>query len=395
MSGSNICYQQPAALVNVTSPSSLIVSNVTLASGSWEIYVQTSAGQSARSAAFLIQRVTGNSLDDYPYKTATINTVDPYGFFYRECTSFLAYRMNRDAGTTDPAHPSFTDTMGGHRWGNAGNWGSNAVALGYSVDASPTVGSIAQWNSDECPGCTVGHVAYVEAVHSDGSIDVSEYNYANDHAYGFRSTVRTAKRFIHIKASGMVSTFSGSPSSGQQLTTTFSYSGSGLTPNGTIQQWFQGPNGTSSATIQANGSGNVNWTYVYKCTDTPGTWYTWIVDPVKNYTSPKVTNTVSANPSCTPGSFSGSPSSGQQLTTTFSYSGSGLTPNGTIQQWFQGPSRTSSATIQANGSGNVSWTYVYKCTDTPGTWYTWIVDPVKGYTSSQVVNNVSKSPSCP
>ena len=189
--------------------------------------------------------------------------------------------------------------------------------------------------------------------------------------------------------------FSGGPSSGQQLTTTFSYSGSGLTPNGTIQQWFQGPSGTSSATIQANASGQVSWTYVYKCTDTPGTWNTWIVDSVKGYTSVHVVNTVSANPSCTPGSFSGGPSSGQQLTTTFSYSGSGLTPNGTIQQWFQGPSGTSSATIQANASGNVSWTYVYKCTDTPGTWNTWIVDSVKGYTSVHVVNTVSKHPSCP
>jgi hypothetical protein len=138
----------------------------------------------------------------------------------------------------------------------------------------------------------------------------------------------------------------------------------------------------------------VSWTYVYKCTDTPGLWYNWIVDSVKGYTSTKVTNQVSANPSCTPGSFTTSPSSGQQLTTTFSYSGSGLTPNGTIQQWFQGPSGTTSASIQANSSGNVSWTYVYKCTDTPGLWYNWIVDSVKGYTSTKVTNQVSANPSC-
>ena len=69
-------------------------------------------------------------------------------------------------------------------------------------------------------------------------------------------------------------TFTGSPSSGQQLTTTFSYSGTGLTPNASIQQHFQGPSGSSSGTIQSNGSGQVSWTYVYKCSDTPGTWYT-------------------------------------------------------------------------------------------------------------------------
>ncbi|MCX6620022.1 MAG: hypothetical protein NTY38_02875, partial [Acidobacteria bacterium] len=136
--------------------------------------------------------------------------------------------------------------------------------------------------------------------------------------------------------------------------------------------------------------------YVHKCTDAPGTWYIWIVDPVKGYTSTKVSNVVSANSSCTPGSFSGGPASGQHLTTIFNYSGSGLTPNGSIQQWFQAPSgSTSSASIQANSSGNVSWTYIYKCTDAPGTWYTWIVDPVKGYTSTKVSNVVSRHSSCP
>src|SRR5207244_1304506 len=107
-----------------------------------------------------------------------------------------------------------------------------------------------------------------------------------------------------------------------------------------------------------------------KCTGEPGTWFTWIVDAGKGYTSTKVSNVVSANPSWTPGSFTGGPASGQQLTTTFNYSGSGLTANGTIQQWFQAPNgSTSSASIQADSNGNVSWTYIYKCTDTPGTWF--------------------------
>src|SRR5205085_2900718 len=114
--------------------------------------------------------------------------------------------------------------------------------------------------------------------------------------------------------------------------------------------------GTSNATIQSNGSGQVSWTYIYKCIDAPGNWYTWIVDPAKNYTSPQVLNVVSANPSCAAApAFTGSPSSGQQLATSFSYSGTGLTANATIQQWFQGPDGTTNATIQSNSSGNVNW----------------------------------------
>jgi hypothetical protein len=55
VNGTNTCYQQPAAGVNVNGSTSLSVSNVSLGSGSWQIYVQTSAGQSARSTAFTVQ----------------------------------------------------------------------------------------------------------------------------------------------------------------------------------------------------------------------------------------------------------------------------------------------------------------------------------------------------
>jgi len=199
---------------------------------------------------------------------------------------------------------------------------------------------------------------------------------------------------VSANSSCSAPTFTGTPSSGQQLTTTFSYSGTGWTPNTTIQQKFQAPNGAvTGGTIQSDGSGNVSWTYVYKCTDAPGLWYTWVVDPIKGESS-KVTNNVSANPTCTPATFSGSPSSGQQLTTTFSYSGAGWTPNTAIQQKFQAPNgAVTGGTIQSNGGGNFSWTYVYKCTDAPGTWYTWIVDPLKGE-STKVTNIVSSNPSC-
>ncbi|MCC6363105.1 MAG: hypothetical protein IT165_06240 [Bryobacterales bacterium] len=191
-------------------------------------------------------------------------------------------------------------------------------------------------------------------------------------------------------------TFSTNPSSGQQLTTVFSYSGSGLTPNGQIQQWFQAPNGSlQSFLVNANSSGQLSWTYVYKCTDAIGTWQNWIVDVSKNWTSPHLPNTVTAHPNCTTPAFTGSPTSGQQLTTTFTYSGTGLTPNGTIQQKFQAPNggvQTFTATADVNG--NLNWTYVYKCTDAVGTWQNWIVDLGRNWTSPQVPNTVTAHPSC-
>ena len=60
----------------------------------------------------------------------------------------------------------------GSTWGNANNWASAAAASGYTVNNSPSQGSILQSSTG-----AMGHVAYVESVNSDGSIRVSEMNY--------------------------------------------------------------------------------------------------------------------------------------------------------------------------------------------------------------------------
>jgi hypothetical protein len=54
-SGTSTCYQQPAAGVSVSGSTSLVVSNVVLSSGTWQFYVKTSAGQSARSTTFTVR----------------------------------------------------------------------------------------------------------------------------------------------------------------------------------------------------------------------------------------------------------------------------------------------------------------------------------------------------
>ncbi|NLK11185.1 MAG: CHAP domain-containing protein, partial [Staphylococcus equorum] len=60
----------------------------------------------------------------------------------------------------------------GSTWGNANNWASAAAASGYTVNNSPSQGSILQSSTG-----AMGHVAYVENVNSDGSVNVSEMNY--------------------------------------------------------------------------------------------------------------------------------------------------------------------------------------------------------------------------
>ncbi|MEA5075300.1 MAG: cell wall-binding repeat-containing protein, partial [Coriobacteriia bacterium] len=107
--------------------------------------------------------------DDYPYKGQS--GIDPWGFYMGYCTSFAAWRMNRNAGDG-----SFTNFMDGGRFSDAGNWGANAQKLGIPVNTTPAVGAIAWWGYGTIS--TLGHVGYVEAVNADGTIIIEDYNYS-------------------------------------------------------------------------------------------------------------------------------------------------------------------------------------------------------------------------
>ncbi|MGK4578528.1 CHAP domain-containing protein [Kitasatospora sp. HPMI-4] len=84
--------------------------------------------------------------------------------------------------------PNFSNSWGGTTWGNANTWDDAARRVGVTVNTTPTVGAIAV---NDVHG-TYGHVAYVNAVYSDGSFDVEEYNWNNRTAYGTRSHVHVS-----------------------------------------------------------------------------------------------------------------------------------------------------------------------------------------------------------
>src|SRR5450631_3001319 len=92
-------------------------------------------GHTAASSA-----VIGN---DYPSNLANASKdslVDPWSFYNRECTSFVAWRLNHSNGV------AFNDFYGGPKWGNAENWGPTARSLEIVVNNTPTVGSVA-WDA--------------------------------------------------------------------------------------------------------------------------------------------------------------------------------------------------------------------------------------------------------
>lgn len=128
------------------------------------------------------------AVDDYPWPTADPDGMSPLRYSYRDCTDFVAWRCNRDIGcTTAP----WQYTWGNLRWqGTGGNgdaigWRDDWIKYGRGVDLAAAPGLIGWYGSK---AGTYGHVNYVQAVNSDGSIHVEEYNWSPNHqAYNQRT----------------------------------------------------------------------------------------------------------------------------------------------------------------------------------------------------------------
>lgn len=115
----------------------------------------------------------------YPY--ARIDVPDAWGFLTRECTSYAAWKWNEIYGrpfyNTNPPR------------GHAFQWADLARKQGYTVGGSPTVGALVAWPRDISRGLPYGHVAIVEAINQDGTINVSEYNWNPAYGYSYRQNV--------------------------------------------------------------------------------------------------------------------------------------------------------------------------------------------------------------
>lgn len=75
--------------------------------------------------------------------------------------------------------------------GNANTWYARAAAQGLPVGASPRAGAVGTTTAGD-----LGHVVYVERVNSDGSVLISEMNYAG--LYSQRTRTAGAGEFLYI-----------------------------------------------------------------------------------------------------------------------------------------------------------------------------------------------------
>jgi surface antigen len=102
--------------------------------------------------------------------TAQNTATAPSGWFpYGQCTYWVW--SNRSVG----------------QWNNASSWYSQAKRDGWATGSTPQVGAIA-WE--------YGHVSLVEAVNSDGTVDISEMNYSGLGVVTYRT--RPASQFKYI-----------------------------------------------------------------------------------------------------------------------------------------------------------------------------------------------------
>ena len=125
--------------------------------------------------------------DNWVYRGGLFDT---WGYNYRNCTSWVAWRLATNNGYTMP-----------HAIGDASAWGSYFTAHGHAPNRQPAPGAIA-WE----PGGD--HVAYVESVSPDRShVTISEYNEAyypgqpttGDGLYDTRTVPGGSFEYIHVK----------------------------------------------------------------------------------------------------------------------------------------------------------------------------------------------------
>jgi surface antigen len=124
---------------------------------------------------------------DTPNDAGAANTLSTYGYAYRNCTDYTAWKV-ASLGV-DSAHYKGL--------GNAKDWAVLAHSHGLDVDDVPAVGSVAVRTSGK-----YGHTAYVSAVNSSGVITVAQYNYAGDGSYSEQSGTKNQlgfSVFVHFE----------------------------------------------------------------------------------------------------------------------------------------------------------------------------------------------------
>ncbi len=150
-------------------------------------------------AAFLYPN---NDLN-YPYRSSPQGQVDQWNTFTRNCTSYAMWKINQ-AGLSfnnNPTGPNGSSTT----MGNASTWDERAASIGYTVNNTPSVGNPVNWEANSGGAGGAGHVAWVEQVHANNLVFISEWNWNwGDQKYNERNNTY-GDHYIKLINSGSTS----------------------------------------------------------------------------------------------------------------------------------------------------------------------------------------------
>jgi surface antigen len=178
-----------------------------LCGGAMAIGVPTA---SAASAGPVCDGFSGCSVAPYTthnYKNAMSTLYWPgTGSSGTECTNYAAFVESSVYGVPTP----------NYALGNAKSWATVAGEHGVTVNQTPTVGSVAQWNAKDLNIGSDGHVAIVEQVGpNDSYIVISQDNWSSDtDGYGWALILANAPnqgepwpdKFIHFSGTRLPTT---------------------------------------------------------------------------------------------------------------------------------------------------------------------------------------------
>jgi surface antigen len=119
------------------------------------------------------------------------DSIDRWKMYTCNCTSYVAWALEANDQRTDWFVAGAMD---------ARNWPHVARLSGIETGTQPRVGAVAVWPKLSPP---YGHIAYVVAVHADGTFEVGEYNLAAKgyapYTFDLRDAVRPdGAEFIYV-----------------------------------------------------------------------------------------------------------------------------------------------------------------------------------------------------
>ena len=172
---------QAAPAVAGVAQSVAVTSNITSETPIRDLFTATTPEDLAESNADAVRAAANEAYlasgarelgDDYPWPFELTDDqgggLSPLNYYYRECVDFVAWRLNRDAGSYSAPFKYVWSNLTPNG-GDGSQWMSNWLALGRTVSNTPIAGSVAYTGAN--------HVAYVKSANADGTVTLEEYNW--------------------------------------------------------------------------------------------------------------------------------------------------------------------------------------------------------------------------